>query len=109
LRNAAKAESARAGNEDRPSEGGFMPGVPALELTLVIGRYALDYHLGGRQKPSLTETVRAWRGLWPAVLPLPHPSPRNNRWLKKNSWFEEEVLPALRARLLSLGVCHSKT
>jgi uracil-DNA glycosylase len=83
--------------------------MPALELTLVIGRYALDYHLGGRQKPSLTETVRAWRGLWPAVLPLPHPSPRNNRWLKKNSWFEEEVLPALRARLLSLGVCHSKT
>lgn len=65
-------------------------------LLLVIGRYALDYHLGDRARPSLTETVRAWRDYWPDVIPLPHPSPRNMGWLKRNSWFEEEVVPALR-------------
>jgi uracil-DNA glycosylase len=76
--------------------------MPSLQLTLVIGQYALDYHLANRHKASLTETVRAWRELWPNVLPLPHPSPRNNPWLKKNPWFENEVIPVLRNRLRSL-------
>jgi len=72
-----------------------------LQLTLVIGRYAQAYHLpnGGA---SLTETVRAWRDHWPLVVPLPHPSPRNNLWLKRNPWFEEEMLPALRQRVSQL-------
>ncbi|MEE8233190.1 MAG: uracil-DNA glycosylase family protein [Gammaproteobacteria bacterium] len=70
--------------------------MPDIQLTLVIGQYALDWHLKDQKKKNLTETVRAWREYWPEHLPLPHPSPRNNIWLKKNSWFEKEVLPELR-------------
>ena len=70
-----------------------------VKLILVIGQYAQDWHLAGRQKTSLTETVQAWRDYWPTALPLPHPSPRNNIWLKRNPWFEKEVLPRLRRRV----------
>ena len=76
--------------------------LPAVELTLVIGRYALDFHLGERQRVSVTETVRAWRDFWPDMVPLPHPSPRNNRWLARNRWFATGVVPALRARVQAL-------
>ena len=76
--------------------------MPRIALTLVIGQYAQDWHLGGRQKASLTETVRNWREFWPDVLPLPHPSPRNNIWLRRNPWFEGEVLGLLRARIAAL-------
>ena len=69
-----------------------------LELTLVIGQYAQAYHLG-KGKAPLTQTVRSWRTHWPSVVPLPHPSPRNNIWLRRNPWFEEEILPALRTRV----------
>ena len=55
-----------------------------VELTLVIGQYAHAWHLPGA-KTSVTERVRQWREVWPAMLPLPHPSPRNNLWLRKNS------------------------
>ena len=72
---------------------------PHIELTLVIGQYALDWHLGDRQLGTLTETVKQWKNHWPHVLPMPHPSPRNNRWLKNNPWFSAEVLPALRGRV----------
>jgi uracil-DNA glycosylase len=71
--------------------------VGAVPLKLVIGGHAQKYHLG--TKSGVTETVRRWRDHWPDVLPLPHPSWRNTAWLKKNSWFEAEVLPALRARV----------
>lgn len=82
----------------------LLEGLPHIELTLVIGQYALDWHLGSTQSKTLTETVSRWQEFWPNVLPMPHPSPRNNRWLKKNPWFEEEVLPALRERVqLLLG------
>jgi uracil-DNA glycosylase len=69
-----------------------------LQLTLVIGQYAQAYHLpeGGN---SVTEVVQAWRKFWPHAVPLPHPSPRNNLWLKRNPWFEEELLPILRKRV----------
>ena len=70
-----------------------------LQLTLVIGQYAQAYHLQGQKNASLTEIVRAWRDFLPDTLPLPHPSPRNNIWLRRNPWFEEEVLPALRKRV----------
>jgi len=70
-----------------------------LELILVIGQYAHDWHLKGQSEKTLTETVRNWKSYWPKVLPLPHPSPRNNLWLKKNPWFEREILPVLKARV----------
>ena len=69
-----------------------------LELTLVIGQYAIAYHLPGAA-PTVTEVVRGWRDHWPTLVPLPHPSPRNNIWLQRNPWFERELLPALRARI----------
>ncbi|MEL6300016.1 MAG: uracil-DNA glycosylase family protein [Pseudomonadota bacterium] len=70
----------------------------SLELTLVIGQYAKAYHLPNAAK-SVTETVQAWRKHWPTVIPLPHPSPRNNIWLRKNPWFERELLPQLKSRV----------
>lgn len=70
--------------------------LPNIELTLVIGKYAQDWHLGVQQKENLTETVRAWKDYWPNMLVLPHPSPRNNIWLKKNPWFDKEVIPKLK-------------
>jgi len=72
--------------------------MPAVRLTLVIGQYAQDRHLPQRER-SLTETVRAWKSYRPGCIPLPHPSPRNNLWLKRNPWFADEVLPYLRARV----------
>ena len=72
-----------------------------VKLTLVIGQYALRYHLPEASK-NLTETVRDWKSYRPIHLPLPHPSPRNNIWLKKNEWFSDEVLPYLRRRVKSL-------
>ncbi len=69
-----------------------------LEISLVIGQYAQAYHLA--DKPvSLTDAVKSWRTHWPTVVPMPHPSPRNNLWLRRNPWFETELLPSLRARL----------
>ncbi|KAB2660927.1 MAG: uracil-DNA glycosylase family protein [Verrucomicrobia bacterium] len=68
-------------------------------LTLAVGRYAIDWHLGSRAKATLAETVRSWRGHPPGFWPLPHPSPRNNLWLRRNPWFEREVLPELRRRV----------
>ena len=69
-----------------------------LRLTLVIGQYAQAGHLED-PRSTLTETVRAWESYGEALLPLPHPSPRNNIWLKRNGWFEAELLPVLRMRV----------
>jgi uracil-DNA glycosylase len=76
--------------------------MPNIELTLVIGTYAMDWHLAEHASGNLTETVKNWRKLWPAVLPLPHPSPRNNLWLKANPWFVEELVPILRERVATI-------
>lgn len=70
--------------------------MPNIELTLAIGQYAHKYHLPSGRKKNLTETVKAWEEYAPRVFPLPHPSPRNNIWLKKNPWFVEEVIPTLQ-------------
>lgn len=75
--------------------------LPGVELTLVLGRHAQKYHLPG-SSGRLTDAVRSWRDWWPDLLPLPHPSPRNNIWLRRNPWFEQEVLPALRRRIRRL-------
>ena len=77
----------------------LLAALPAIRLTVVIGQYAAVWHLGEKIHATLTETVRAWREFGPALLPLPHPSPRNNIWLRKNPWFEQEVVPELRARV----------
>ncbi|MDO6594649.1 uracil-DNA glycosylase family protein [Neptuniibacter sp. 1_MG-2023] len=69
-----------------------------LELTLVVGQYAQAYHFSGKSL-SLTERERAWKTYWPEVVPLPHPSPRNNIWLRRNPWFETELLPSLQQRV----------
>ncbi len=68
-----------------------------LQLSVIVGGYAHKYHLGA--KAGVTDTVRAWRDHAPRAFPLPHPSWRNTGWLKKNPWFEAEVLPTLRARV----------
>jgi len=68
------------------------------QLTVVIGQYALKYHLPN-QKGSVTEVVKNWKVHWPEVAPLPHPSPRNNRWLKNNPWFEKNFVPKLQAEV----------
>jgi uracil-DNA glycosylase len=69
-----------------------------VRLTLAIGRYAIAYHLPQTRGP-LTDTVRAGRAHGADCIALPHPSPRNNGWLKHNPWFESELLPALRQRV----------
>lgn len=80
----------------------LLPRLAGVELVLAIGQYAQAYHLGPRRGRSLTDTVRAWRDHAPRVIPLPHPSPRNTLWLRRNPWFEEEVLPMLRRRVAEL-------
>jgi uracil-DNA glycosylase len=75
--------------------------MPAVRLTLLVGGYAQRWHLGRRAGP-VSDTVRAWRELGPDALPLPHPSWRNTAWLKRNPWFEAELLPVLRARVARL-------
>lgn len=71
--------------------------MPDVRLTLLIGRYAQERYLGDRARRTLTETVREFEThLAEDVLPLPHPSPRNNLWLRRNPWFGAEVLPRLR-------------
>ena len=80
-----------------------------LELVLAVGSYAQEFHLGAEAGASLQETMLAWRKHFarkrrPRVLPLPHPSWRNNKWLADNPWFERDLLPVLRRevrRLLS--------
>jgi uracil-DNA glycosylase len=75
----------------------LLPLLTQVKLTLAIGQYAQAGMLGARCGRTLTDTVQAWRThLAQGVLPLPHPSPRNQPWLKRNPWFEQELLPVLR-------------
>jgi uracil-DNA glycosylase len=78
--------------------------MPEVSLTLLIGQYAQDYYLRDLRKRTLGDTVRAWREYLPlGYLPLAHPSPRNQIWLKKNPWFEKELVPELRREIARLG------
>jgi uracil-DNA glycosylase len=83
-----------------------MAALPAIETILCVGRYAQAWHMPQLCRPTLTQTVRDWRQpfetLKPRILPLPHPSWRNTGWLKRNPWFETEVLPVLRCEVLRL-------
>ncbi|MDD3446875.1 MAG: uracil-DNA glycosylase family protein [Zavarzinia sp.] len=80
----------------------LMAALPEVRLVLAVGAYAQGWHLAGREGRTLTETVRRFRDYMPGVLPLPHPSPRNNLWLRKNPWFEAEILPVLKAEVAAL-------
>lgn len=80
----------------------LMAAMPKLETAILVGGYSQKWHLGERRKPSLTETVEAWRDYAPDFFPTPHPSWRNNGWLKKHPWFEAELLPVLRKRVAAL-------
>ena len=77
----------------------LLDALPRMELTLLVGGYAQAWALGDRAKRTMTDTVRAWREYAPDLLVLPHPSWRNTAWLKKNPWFETEVLAYLRERV----------
>lgn len=80
----------------------LLEALPNIQLTLVLGRYALAYHLPQYRRRTVTEAVRHWEDVWPRYLPLPHPSPRNQAWFKRNGWFEAELLPRLQLRVNQL-------
>lgn len=80
----------------------IMAGLTEVQLTLLIGKYAQDYYLKKTAKRNLTETVRSFHEYLPQYFVLPHPSPRNNIWMKKNTWFKSEVLPELGLRVRSI-------
>jgi uracil-DNA glycosylase len=73
--------------------------LPNIELTLLVGGYAQKYYLGDGCAATMTETVQGWRKHAPRFIALPHPSWRNIGWLKRNPWFERELLPDLRERV----------
>lgn len=82
----------------------FRAAMPKLKLVLAIGAHAQAYELGDRCKRTLSDTVAAYADYLPQVFPLPHPSPRNRKWIRDRPWFEADVVPALRRRLASLHV-----
>ena len=67
-----------------------------IELTILIGKYSMDYYLKGQMKKNLTETVRCFDEYLPRYFPIVHPSPLNFRWQAKNPWFIENVVPVLQ-------------
>lgn len=73
--------------------------LPNIELTILIGLYAMKWHLKKEMASTLTETVKNWKNYPDNIFPIPHPSPRNFGWLRKNPWFEDDVLPHLKQRI----------
>lgn len=76
--------------------------LPKVELTLLVGGYSQRWALGERAKASVAETVAHWREYLPTHIPMPHPSWRNTAWLRRNPWFEDEVVPYLRMRTAAM-------
>jgi uracil-DNA glycosylase len=74
----------------------------SVRLTLLIGQYAQRFGLGDAFGPTSTATLVRWAEFGPGLIPLPHPSPRNIAWFKRNAWFEGEVLPTLRVRVAAV-------
>lgn len=79
----------------------ILKNLPKIEFTILLSQYAINHYLPPQKGKTVTETVRAWKDHLPHFLPLPHPSPRNNRWLKNNPWFEKQVIPYLKKRIAS--------
>lgn len=75
--------------------------MPAIELTVLVGKYAQNHYLASRRE-SLADTVHRWQQHPPGFFPLPHPSPRNLRWFREHPWFDKEVLPAFRKRVTAI-------
>lgn len=75
--------------------------MPKVQVTLLVGKYAQDYYLG-KSRETLTQRVQRWQEFSPRFWPMPHPSPRNLMWLRRNPWFESDVVPALRRTVHSL-------
>lgn len=100
----------RAASGDRPPRRECAPlwldrlrgHLPAVELTLLVGRHAQAHVLGAAMAGSVTTAVRGWRAHAPRVIPLPHPSPRNIAWFQANRWFQGELVPALQQRVAEL-------
>lgn len=82
----------------------LLSALPNIELYLLFGRYAQARYLGDKASKKLTDTVVNWRAFTPRMIPMPHPSPRNQRWLVRNPWFEDEVIPYTQRRLKRLGL-----
>lgn len=83
----------------------LMASLPRVELVIALGAYAQKWHMGDKATGNLTDTVRNWREgltLSPAVIPMPHPSWRNNGWLKANPWFAADVIPEVQGRVREL-------
>ena len=74
----------------------------SIQLTVLIGQYAQNQYTEDKGKVTLTERVKNFGSYLPDTIPLPHPSPRNRMWLKRNGWFEEELLPVLKQRVRSI-------
>lgn len=72
--------------------------MPDIEITLLVGLYAQKYYLKNKAQKTLTDTVKQWKDYRPNFFPLPHPSWRNTAWIKKNPWFEKDLLPDLREK-----------
>jgi uracil-DNA glycosylase len=87
----------------------LLSGMKNVQLIIRIGQYSQARYLGEKAGATLTETVRRSRDFLPRFLPLPHPSPRNRIWLKRNPWFETEVIPDLRGRVVRILSEASKT
>jgi uracil-DNA glycosylase len=73
--------------------------MPLVELTLLVGSFAQKYYLGKKAAKTMTETIRLWKIFGPSIVPIPHPSWRVTFWLKKNPWFEDDILPYIRDRV----------
>ena len=80
----------------------FLDELTNVEMTLLIGKYSMDYYLKGKMKRNLTETVRSYEEYLPKYFPIVHPSPLNFRWQAKNPWFMEEVVPVLAERVAKI-------
>lgn len=82
----------------------LLASLPNIQLTLLLGKYAMAWHLAGNPlaKANLSQAVAAWQSLWPQMLVLPHPSPRNRLWLKQHPLFEQTLLPLLQQRVAAL-------
>lgn len=95
---------------DLPPRNGFadkwhqkiLKTMPNVELIILVGQYAQKHYLGKESKKTLTETVRSFEEYLPNYFPLVHPSPRNQIWIKKNSWFQDQVIPTLQKRVAEI-------